>query len=641
MSRTIRCPNCGADHKLVNPGISMVVCSYCNTAVYWGDDEALHTGGKSILPETDARLFLGAEGRLGERQFEVVGHVRYDHGRGAWDEWYLQLADGGISWVSEDERKLTLELATRLDAGAPRVAELRPGRTIPVGGIAYTAREIGRARCVGGAGQLPFKILPGEEYIYADLASVDGTKFATLEYDEEARPTCYVGHPLDHDQLSISNEREPSLKTAPQGRQIKCTNCNGPLEIVSGRTVETQVCEYCGAQLDLTDAQHRVLGINPQDFDPQFGFEIGQSGTFEGSSYEVCGRMLYRDDEGYPTREYLLFNPDKGYLWLAEENNHFVLNRPTQEAPTRSPFRLAAKTPLRIGKTTFRFYESGQSTLVYVDGAVPWQAYSGDTQQYSDLIAPPEIFCVEASGEELEYFRGTYLESAEVWRAFGQEGTPPRTYGVHPAQPFRRGAVTKILIAAGAIAALANLALLIWSLTVSGRVVMRQTIPAQQYLQATMSEPFIIGDGALMALSVYAPLANSWISLEALMIDEKENIAAEMDSDVSYYSGFEGGEHWSEGDKERTRYFRAPKPGRYRLALKAAAGSGNVKGPPRGEALQVTLSQGGILSRYFAVALGVTLLFPFFAVLRRYLFEKRRWAAVAEDDDNDSDTDWD
>ena len=51
-----------------------------------------------------------ATGSLDGRGYQVVGHVRYDHGRGAWDEWYLQMDDGGVAWLSEDERKLSLDI---------------------------------------------------------------------------------------------------------------------------------------------------------------------------------------------------------------------------------------------------------------------------------------------------------------------------------------------------------------------------------------------------------------------------------------------------------------------------------------------------------------------------------------------------
>ena len=94
MGRDLRCPNCGGEHHLVNPGITMLVCDFCKTTVYWDADAVAKLGRQSILPEADTRLFLHATGKLYGTGFSVVGHLRYDHGRGCWDEWYVQLDDG-------------------------------------------------------------------------------------------------------------------------------------------------------------------------------------------------------------------------------------------------------------------------------------------------------------------------------------------------------------------------------------------------------------------------------------------------------------------------------------------------------------------------------------------------------------------
>lgn len=621
----------------------MVVCNYCSTTVYWGDDQVLQTGEKSVLPESDARLYLHATGKLGGEGYEVIGHVRYDHGRGNWDEWYLQLNNGSVAWISEDERKLTMEVATQADAPIPQLSQLAVGTVIPIGQVPYSVRELARAKCIGSEGQLPFPIMPAEEYPFADLASADGQHFATLEYDEAETPTCFLGHPLDHESLQIDEERPPSTAAPKAGKHIKCGNCNGPLEVVGGREVQTQVCEYCGAQLNLTSAEATVMGVNPPDFDPQFTFEIGKAGTFERRPYEICGRMLYQDTEGYLTREYLLYNADAGYLWLAEENNHFTLSRPTQEAPSRDPFPLAAKSVVKAGSDRFRKYESGTVQLVYVDGALPWLAKSNDTFRYTDLVAPPKIFGMETDGQEVEYFRGHYLSSTEVWQAFELPGKAPRGHGVHPAQPFVRGGVGRLLIWVGLLFGVINLGLLFWSLGQSGQQIFQDTYDSSTYLQESMSKPIKIGEGKVLTVKLWAPLNNSWMAVDMVLVNANDEVVEEMDGEFSYYQGYEGGESWSEGSYSTTRHFLAPAPGTYHMLFKANAGSGNGNGPPRGERLKITILQGAVLSRYFGMAFLLTIAFPFFALLRQYLFEKRRWAPVMEDDDDDNDSsfDWD
>ena len=252
MSRQLRCPNCGGEHSLVNPGITMLVCEFCKTVVYWDADSVLRAGLQSILPESDARLFMHARGKLGGRDFEVVGHLRYDHGRGQWDEWYLQLGDGAVAWLSEDERELSLEQAVQPDQPLPPLSALRPGLSLGLEGVVHTVRELGTATCVGGEGQLPFTIQPGERYPYADLASLDGVRFASLEYElDGASAHAFAGRVLGHDELVLDAEREPSAAGSHEGKAIKCPNCAAAITQPANREVKTLVCEYCGSQNDL------------------------------------------------------------------------------------------------------------------------------------------------------------------------------------------------------------------------------------------------------------------------------------------------------------------------------------------------------------------------------------------------------
>lgn len=215
-----------------------------------------------------------------------------------------------------------------------------------------------------------------------------------------------------------------------EGKRITCPNCNAPLKVSGDREVQTQVCEYCGAQNDLTGTEVKVLGINPEIYDSAFSFEVGQAGTFHGKRYEVCGRMFYEDEAGwsYQAREYLLYNPDEGYLWLTEENGHFILNRPTQQAPPYDPFRMVPKQWVTIGSSKFQFHEWGTSQLVYVDGALPWQAATGDTIHFADFVAPPQMYGVVESEGQVEYFLGWYIPPEDVYSAFAIKEAVPAAY---------------------------------------------------------------------------------------------------------------------------------------------------------------------------------------------------------------------
>ena len=126
------------------------------------------------------------------------------------------------------------------------------------------------------------------------------------------------------------------------------------------------------------------------------------------------------------------------------------------------------------------------------------------------------------------------------------------------------------------------------------------------------------------------------------IVDDKDQVIAESGGEVAYYSGVEGGERWSEGSQEENVFFKAPGKGTYRLLLNGSNGAqqgarptkgGLSPGDNRGPTVTVDLYQGEILSRYFLFTFGAAILLPLFIMMRRRLFEQRRWAPVLEDDD--------
>lgn len=634
MAREIACPQCGAPHSLVNPGIRMLVCSHCNAVAYWGDDDAVHLGEKSILPEDDTRLFLNAHGRVNGESFVVVGHLKYDYGRGGWDEWYLQLDDGSAAWLSEDQRQLRYQRIAEPTGALPHASQLQTQQPVEIEGTTYTVREIGQARCVGGEGQLPFAVMPGETYPYADIATLDGTGYGTLEYDRDGGiPTVFVGTVVGHDEIHIDDERPPA-STIHQAESITCTECGGAFDIPGGREIQCATCTYCGTQLDLTTAERAILGQNPPDLDAEFHFEIGDAASFPDGRYEVCGRMLYVEERTYFTREYLLYNPDKGYKWLEEYRGHFVLNRPTSRAPEVDPRYLGPKTEVRVGDQTYRKYEHGVVEQLYVDGALPWIARAGDVFGYVELTAPPKIFGADYDGDEVEYFEGEYIHQNDVWAAFGRDDSPPRGRGVHAAQPFRKSFVLSALAIVGLVCALGNGGLLLWSLDNNGERVFERHLTAGQYTQETLSEPFELASDSVIGLELESNrIDDSWIALDVALVDESDRVVAEMDGEVSYYSGYEDGEHWTEGDRRKTTYFRSPGAGTYRLLMLGGGGSG-ISGPGRNEPLTVRVYSGGVLTRYFIASAVFAFLFPLWWALRRGTFEHSRWGPVTGDDDD-------
>lgn len=604
----------------------MLVCDHCQATLYWDENAVLNVGKQAMVPKGDTRLFMHASAKVDKKSFRVIGHLTYDHGRGTWDEWHLELDNGTSGWISEDGRRLTWEHPIDADQPLPAPSNLEPGTTLTLAGTRFSVREVGMAALVASEGQLPFVVLPDESYVYADIVSDDGNYFGTIEYDNTGAPHCYIGRPLSHDRLIIEGEPEPHVAASSAAKDITCGTCNAPQESPSAPGAKTMVCPYCGSALDLTTAEARVLGVNPTDVDIQFEFEIGEACTFDGVNYEVSGRAAERDTEGYQSIDYLLYNAETGYRWLSSEDNHYTLLKPSNLGGGFSPFSVYPKNTVYIGDDEYNAFSRGGSVLQYVDGALPWRAVVGDRHQWAEMINPPRIFVAESdeAGDEVEFFEGRWLSTKEVQTAFKRDKSLRQPRGIHPAQPNLFWKKAKPTVVVLILFVLIYLGLLLWSFGSSGTLIFKQVFSQSEYAKETFSSPFTVGRGEVMELAVNAPLNNSWIALSVALINQQQMVVSESGAEISYYHGVEGGESWSEGSNSSSSYFKAPPPGNYWLLIKGESGSGTT-GPALGEQLSVKLYQGGMLSRYYLIGFVVLLGVAALLIYQRIRFEKTRW----------------
>jgi hypothetical protein len=198
---SIDCPKCGATNQLLNPAVVSVVCPYCDNILIIDKAGIRLTGKQSRLSEGFSRLFRNATGQMFNRNFIVLGRVRYDFGRGFWDEWYIQWEDGSTAWVTEDNHQFSLQEEVQ-NEGLNIPSTL--GERFSVNGVDFQVVEIGEAICKGIEGSLPKDILPDETYIYIDGTSLDGTMSVGLEFDEgNEPPRIYLGRWILHGELKM------------------------------------------------------------------------------------------------------------------------------------------------------------------------------------------------------------------------------------------------------------------------------------------------------------------------------------------------------------------------------------------------------------------------------------------------------
>jgi hypothetical protein len=460
------------------------------------------------------------------------------------------------------------------------------------------------------------------------MARVRGTRKASFE--DGGAPPVAKKVPV----ATRARKRLVRRKARVKAERIGCSSCGAPIEVRNILAAEMVSCSYCGSVLNLESDKHEVLHKILTDQRPHAPLKIGDKGKLKGVLWEVIGR-LQLSEGGDRWEEFLLFNPRMGYAWLQLDEGHWVYFRKSKNKPViQAESAFPGQTFRMLGKQ-FKVVEKSSARISYIEGEFSYQAKTGDVMNYLDAVAPPLMVSAEWSAKELEWLVGEYVRPETVRAAFGLKRVP-RPIGVGKCQPFE---VPKwrTRLAWSFVAAAALFFLMVFVSMVPGRKTDTFTATAAQYLksatnnQGFVSEPITVKSGGIVQVEFHAPVSNSWVYLDALLLDEKKQPVVTFSGEISYYAGRSGGEHWTEGSQYDKEVFVIDKPGTYYLALLGQGGQGNFGTVPRREAVTVNVYQGVWLQRYFVIGALLCVPFPLLEFMRRRKFEASR----VEDDDDD------
>ena len=247
---------------------------------------------------------------------------------------------------------------------------------------------------------------------------------------------------VDKERFGLNAGRErPAFKP----KNIRCGGCGAGLTVKNEHS-EMVVCDYCGSRLDVSSEEQTVLGKNPERNVP-FPLNLGDSFYHRVTRYEILARMAFIEDGDTSdmTREYLLFNPRLGTLWLGEYNGQYSLTGDShvQYSLTGDSHVLPKANPFGVTKGAVIETHDGEEwvaegvgtyELYYVDGALPWIAAVGDQIAYAEFVEKSgsgRLYEAQRIESEVEYGSGRQLPLSMVRRAtkkaeLGKETVSPR-----------------------------------------------------------------------------------------------------------------------------------------------------------------------------------------------------------------------
>lgn len=410
------CPNCGAPIEYSVGSSLAKVCEYCRATVVRSDRGLTNLGVVADLAETPSLIAVGDEGTLSGRPFKVFGRVQLHYGEGPWDEYYVAF-DHGNSWgwlaYAQGYWHVT-ELVTGV--AIPAYDELRLEQDVSLGAAGvFRISELKSAQVVSAEGELPHPPQPGSVRFYADLYGKNWG-FATLDYgDKSGQNEVFIGQVLDETQLQVT-ELGPRSANKVKTELLRCPNCGGDVQKLSGERAERLGCPYCGALSDIP-AQRTILKQEALRTKPDI--PVSQQGTFNGIDY-ICTAYLRRgttfEGEPYSWDEYLLWAKAVGFRWLVKD--------PETGWAWIEPVNIAeldlSQMPHAVGFHDGLFIMRNQSLakVEYVLGEVYWKCQVGETTDVQDFQSGEEVLSREQLPGDVKWSHSVPIPWAVVAGGF-------------------------------------------------------------------------------------------------------------------------------------------------------------------------------------------------------------------------------
>ncbi len=408
---------------------------------------------------------------------------------------------------------------------------------------------------------------------------------------------------------------------------FQCGNCGGQVKLHAPGQTMRAACIHCGAIIDLTNPDFRVL----EKFNRKVKFKpiipIGTRGVIDGTEWEVIGLMTRKVvGSRYKWEEYLLFNPYQGFRWLLNQYGHWSFSTPLLEHPKG---RVGRKMSYE-GKS-FQAYSKGKAEVIFVFGEFYWEVKRGERVETRDLVNAPEMLSLEFDASGKNWTKSIYLEPEVLRASFGKDLKLPVRKGIAPHQPNPYRTLLKsilpVFLAAVAFLVIGQFWLYQGNSQVlyadSGSVLIADDSGVQNTEEGRelVSPPFrITGKTGNVEVTMASPgINNSWLEGQGYLRNLETNKTYPFTVTSEYYSGYTDGESWSEGNRKGSRVINLVPRGDYEMVVNLYSGQPGLL------SYEIVLKRNVEIYSNFLIVLSLITLPILYLSFRSSDFKKKQW----------------
>lgn len=192
--------------------------------------------------------------------------------------------------------------------------------------------------------------------------------------------------------------------------QLSCPAC-GAQVLFKSRFSVFGVCSFCQSTLVRHDMNLETLGKMaeiPQDMSP---LQIGTTGVFEGSRFEVVGRQRVGWESGSWNEWFLHFDNGRDG-WLADAQGFYMLSFQFLDGTSFPKLSdLNVSSSLNLNGKIYTIEDIREIQCIGSEGELPVKSIKGRKSTGVDLTGPDERFGnIDYGPDETRLFFGKYVD---------------------------------------------------------------------------------------------------------------------------------------------------------------------------------------------------------------------------------------
>lgn len=358
-----------------------------------------------------------------------------------------------------------------------------------------------------------------------------------------------------------------------------------------------------------------------------FLLALGTQLKWEAETYTITGYVVKREKEDRSAVwvEYFLTHASLPNLYLSYFDGHWSVIEFLPDI-VRKKGSIQNKYNMTYQEVEYDFQHNYTVEILDAQGCFNFSFYTDGGNKVREYVDFDEILIWEenAGDENIRFYKGKYVYASELKSLLNPKVRLPKRIGYVAHQPFyfplnpRSFHLMSLLL----VLCMA-FGMVFWNTFFEAESIEEGTLDVSTENTETMtSRPFSVKyDHSILNVeaSVYG-MSNDWVYAQMALVNTQTGEERYFEMETEYYSGYEGGEHWSEGDQIIDGNIQYVDAGTYVLEATPKQANGSV---PKNMRFTLT-SQKGSWSVFWTLVIVIGLINIALALLGDYFNHKKR-----------------